>query len=96
MARKDNSQVIGELIGTVQAVDRRVTDIKTDMTKGFDEIKTKLTKMNEGLETKDHGYVKRFGGLETWRNRFIGGMAVIIVVIPFIVAIMIFVMNKYR
>jgi len=92
MARKDNAQTIGELIGTVQAMDRRVTDIKTDVTKGFDDIKIKLTRMNEGLEVKDQAYGKRFRRLESWRNRFLGGMAVLAAMIPIIV----FIMNQYQ
>jgi hypothetical protein len=96
MARKNNAQTIGELIGAVQAVDRRVTDIKTDMTEGLKDIKTKLTKMNEGLEVKDQAYGRRFGRLEAWRNRFLGGMGILTALIPVIVVIIVFVMNKYR
>jgi t-SNARE complex subunit (syntaxin) len=96
MASKSKDFLMGQLVESVQGMEKRVNDIKTEMADGLKDIKTKLTKMNDGLEVKDQAYVKRFGRLEAWRNRFLGGMGVMIVVIPVIVAIIVFVMNRYR
>ena len=92
MASKSKDFLMGQLVESVQGMEKRVSDIKTDVTEGLKDIKTKLTKMNEGLEAKDQAYGKRFGRLESWRNRFIGGMAVLAAMIP----IIFFVMNNYK
>jgi flagellar capping protein FliD len=92
MSNKSKDFMMGQLVESVQGMEKRVSDIKTDVTDGIKDIKTKLTKMNEGLESKDQAYGKRFSRLESWRNRFIGGMAVLAAMIPIIV----FVMNNYK
>jgi len=92
MGGKSKDFMMGQLVESVQGMEQRVKDIKTDVTDGMKDIKTKLTKMNEGLEVKDQAYGRRFSRLEAWRNRFLGGMAVIIAMIPVIV----FVMNRYQ
>jgi len=93
MSNKSKDFMMGQLVESVQGMEKRVSDIKTDVTDGMKDIKTKLTKMNEGLEVKDQAYGKRFSRLEAWRNRFIGGMAVLAT--PVIVIIIAFLMNKY-
>jgi hypothetical protein len=93
MASKSKDFLMGQLVESVQGMEKRVNDIKTDLTEGLKDIKTKLTKMNEGFEVKDQAYGKRFGKLEAWRNRFIGGMAVLAA--PVIVIIIAFLMNKF-
>jgi hypothetical protein len=80
MGRKDNSQVIGELIGTVQAVDRRVGEMKKDMTEGFAGIKSKVHEMMGAHD-------KRMRLLERWRDGIVGAMALLIALIPIIVLI---------
>jgi len=92
MASKSKDFLMGQLVESVQGMEKRVNDIKTDVTEGLKDIKTKLTKMNEGLEVKDQAYGKRFSRLESWRNRFLGGMAVLVAMIPVIV----FIMNQFR
>ena len=85
MGKQNESVMIGELIGTVRAVDQRITEVKKDMSEGFTSLKTHLT-------DKATAHDKRIRSLERWRYGIVGGGAVILLVlIPVVTAVV----NKY-
>ena len=85
MAKSSETLMIGELIGTVQAMDNRITEVKKDISEGFLSLKTHLT-------DKATAHDKRLRRLERWRDWIVGGVAVILLVlIPAITALV----NKF-
>ena len=85
MAKSSETLMIGELIGTVQAVDRRITEVKKDLSDGFTSLKT----MIDQKSVVQDGRLRR---LERWRDGIVGGVAVILLVlIPAVTALV----NKF-
>jgi len=85
MAKPNETLMIGELIGTVQAMDSRITEVKNEMTAGFISLK-------ESIDKKTTTQDSRILRLERWRDGIVGGVAVILLVlIPTITALV----NKF-